>query len=118
MFVCFPFFRETKKSKGIAYVRYQIPEDAVKAFHDLDMSVFQGRLLHVLPAKRSPAEQAAATDAAGQQAKEQVRDRKTRSCVGPCLPGPYMLVLHSHHELTDRNESSASCTSKLSMDNC
>ena len=33
--------RETKRSKGIAYVLFQIPEDAVKAHAALDMTSFQ-----------------------------------------------------------------------------
>ena len=35
--------RETKRSKGIAYVLFQIPEDAVKAQEALDMTTFQVR---------------------------------------------------------------------------
>lgn len=33
--------RETKRSKGIAYILFQIPEDAVKAHASLDMTSFQ-----------------------------------------------------------------------------
>ncbi len=33
--------RESKRSKGIAYVLFQIPEDAVKAHAELDMTIFQ-----------------------------------------------------------------------------
>lgn len=36
-FVC----RETKRSKGVAYVQFQIPEDAVKAAQQLDGTIFQ-----------------------------------------------------------------------------
>ncbi|GIM08321.1 hypothetical protein Vretimale_12361 [Volvox reticuliferus] len=43
--------RETKRSKGLAYVQYQIPEDAVKAAQQLDGTIYQGRLLHILAAK-------------------------------------------------------------------
>jgi multiple RNA-binding domain-containing protein 1 len=52
--------RETKRSKGIAYVKFQVPEDALAALRALDMTPFQGRLMHVLPAQRSPGEAAAA----------------------------------------------------------
>lgn len=41
--------RETKRSKGIAYVLFQIPEDAVRAHAELDMTTFQ-----VGPALPSP----------------------------------------------------------------
>ncbi|GAQ82968.1 hypothetical protein KFL_001300320, partial [Klebsormidium nitens] len=46
--------KETKKSKGFAYVLYMLPEDAVAAMESLDRSIFQGRLLHILPARRPP----------------------------------------------------------------
>ncbi|KAI5074699.1 hypothetical protein GOP47_0010660 [Adiantum capillus-veneris] len=46
--------KETKRSKGFAYVLYMLPESAVKAMESLDMKTFQGRLLHILPAKRPP----------------------------------------------------------------
>ncbi|XVE88498.1 hypothetical protein DITRI_Ditri19aG0074000 [Diplodiscus trichospermus] len=43
--------KETKRSKGIAYVLYKVPECAVRALEEVDNSIFQGRLLHVMPAK-------------------------------------------------------------------
>ncbi|XP_050292584.1 multiple RNA-binding domain-containing protein 1 [Quercus robur] len=43
--------KDTKRSKGIAYVRYAVAESAMRALEELDNSDFQGRLLHVLPAK-------------------------------------------------------------------
>ncbi|XP_010491106.1 PREDICTED: multiple RNA-binding domain-containing protein 1-like [Camelina sativa] len=43
--------RETKRSKGMAYILYLIPESAVRAMDALDDSAFQGRRLHILPAK-------------------------------------------------------------------
>ena len=47
--------RATRKSKGIALVQFMDPKDAEAAFAALDGSIFQGRLLHVLPAKPPPA---------------------------------------------------------------
>lgn len=47
--------KNTKRSKGFAYVLYMLPEAAVRAMEALDSSTFQGRLLHILPAKRPPA---------------------------------------------------------------
>eukprot|EP01018_Ginkgo_biloba_P026341 Gb_17564 [translate_table: standard] len=44
----------TKCSKGFAYVLYMLPESAVRALEELDKSIFQGRLLHVMPAKQQP----------------------------------------------------------------
>lgn len=43
--------KDTKRSKGIAYVLYSLPESAARALEELDKSIFQGRLLHVMPAK-------------------------------------------------------------------
>ncbi|SCU97379.1 LAFA_0G11188g1_1 [Lachancea sp. 'fantastica'] len=40
----------TGKSKGFAYVKFQNPDDAVTAYVELDKNIFQGRLLHILPA--------------------------------------------------------------------
>ena len=48
---------ETRRSKGIAYVRFSLPEDALAAFRALDMSPLMGRLMHVMPAKRRPGEE-------------------------------------------------------------
>ncbi|KAG5531353.1 hypothetical protein RHGRI_026095 [Rhododendron griersonianum] len=44
--------KDTKRSKGIAYVAYTLPESAARALDELDNSIFQGRLLHVMPAKQ------------------------------------------------------------------
>ena len=48
--------RDTKRLRGIAYIKYLLPEDAVAAYRALDMNAFQGRLMHVLPAKKKPGE--------------------------------------------------------------
>ncbi|PSS01112.1 Multiple RNA-binding domain-containing protein, partial [Actinidia chinensis var. chinensis] len=44
--------KDTKQSKGIAYVVYTLPESAARALEELDNSIFQGRLLHIMPAKQ------------------------------------------------------------------
>ncbi|KAG2451283.1 hypothetical protein HYH02_003889 [Chlamydomonas schloesseri] len=79
--------RETKRSKGVAYVQYQIPEDAVRAAQQLDGTIYQGRLLHILPAKRAPgsaaAAAAAATAAAGAPGQEDAEDEAGRQPGGP-----------------------------------
>ncbi|XP_026440828.1 uncharacterized protein LOC113339821 isoform X3 [Papaver somniferum] len=51
--------RDTNRSKGVAYVLFKLPEFAVRAFEELDNSIFQGQLLHILPAKQ----QSTVTDA-------------------------------------------------------
>lgn len=42
----------TGKSKGYVYIQFVNAEDAVTAFNDLDKQIFQGRLLHILPADK------------------------------------------------------------------
>lgn len=41
----------TKKAIGFAFVSYVFAEHAVKAFSELDGTIFLGRLLHLIPAK-------------------------------------------------------------------
>ncbi|CAL5346588.1 unnamed protein product [Camellia sinensis] len=44
--------KDTKRSKGFAYVVYTLPESVARALEELDNSIFQGRLLHIMPAKQ------------------------------------------------------------------
>ena len=46
--------RQTKKSRGIGYVQFTQAGDAAAAMAAMDGSIFQGRLLHVLPARKAP----------------------------------------------------------------
>ncbi|EPY49240.1 RNA-binding protein Mrd1 [Schizosaccharomyces cryophilus OY26] len=46
-----PIDKRTNVPKGFAYVEFREAEDAVQAFQELDGRPFQGRLLHILPAK-------------------------------------------------------------------
>ncbi|GFR09679.1 probable RNA-binding protein 19 [Trichonephila clavata] len=41
----------TKKALGYAFVSYVFAEHAVKAFSELDGTIFQGRVLHLIPAE-------------------------------------------------------------------
>ncbi|KAI0689011.1 hypothetical protein BC835DRAFT_1283850 [Cytidiella melzeri] len=45
-----PLDQATKSSKGMAYVTFSDPSNAVAAYKALDKKSFQGRLLHILPA--------------------------------------------------------------------
>jgi multiple RNA-binding domain-containing protein 1 len=40
------------RRKGIAFVSYMFPEDAVRALTSMDAQIFRGRILHVLPAQQ------------------------------------------------------------------
>ena len=42
----------TGKSKGFVYIQFFKNENAVAAYHALDKQIFQGRLLHILPAEK------------------------------------------------------------------
>ncbi|GAA5999653.1 hypothetical protein JCM5350_002548 [Sporobolomyces pararoseus] len=45
-----PVDKSTQESKGLGYVTFSKPEQAVEAYKVLDGRTFQGRLLHILPA--------------------------------------------------------------------
>ena len=49
--VTIPLDRNTNRPTGLGFVTFMLPEHAVKAYESLDGQVFQGRLLHVLPAR-------------------------------------------------------------------
>lgn len=57
--------KDTKRSKGFAYVLYSAPEAAARALEELDRSIFQGRLLHIMPAKAKNASQNQETNSEG-----------------------------------------------------
>lgn len=42
----------TGQSKGFVYIQFANPDNAVVAYQDLDKQIFQGRLLHILPADK------------------------------------------------------------------
>lgn len=44
--------KDTNRSKGFAFVLYSRLESAARALKELDNSIFQGRLLHIIPAKQ------------------------------------------------------------------
>ena len=51
MEVLIPLDKEESHSIGYAFITFVFPEHAVKALEELDESIFQGRLLHLMPSK-------------------------------------------------------------------
>ena len=46
-----PIDKNTRKPKGFGTVTFMMPEHAVKAYSELDGSILNGRMLHILPGK-------------------------------------------------------------------
>ena len=66
-----PIEKLTKQSKGYAFVMYMIPEDAVKAYTELDGSIFQGRIIEIVAAKEKPSEKPMVNAATGFKSKKE-----------------------------------------------
>ncbi|KAL5722290.1 hypothetical protein ACHQM5_005828 [Ranunculus cassubicifolius] len=74
--------KDTKRSKGFAYILYARPECAVRSLEELDHSIFQGRLLHILPAKQqhsSEKQEAFPVSQTNKSLKQQREDHKKES---------------------------------------
>ena len=67
--------RATRKSKGFALIQFEEVADAITAKEVLDESIFQGRLLHVLPAHRPPPQRSAAQTEARPQTDSLLRQQ-------------------------------------------
>ncbi|KAF1884789.1 hypothetical protein Lal_00028676 [Lupinus albus] len=78
--------KDTKRSKGIAYILYSDPESAARALEELDNSIFQGRLLHVMPAIQRPSDNKENNVSKDQQSKtlkqRRVEERKAAEASG------------------------------------
>ncbi|KAI9486704.1 MAG: hypothetical protein EXX96DRAFT_516924 [Benjaminiella poitrasii] len=80
-----PIAKDTKKSKGYAYILYLLPEHAIKAYEDLDMKTFQGRLLHVIPSEEKPAskeEELLGVNGTKLSAVKKEKEKKRRNLAG------------------------------------
>lgn len=55
--VSLPIDPLSRKIKGFGVVTFLLPEHAVTAFNELDGSVFHGRMLHLIPAKSTNADE-------------------------------------------------------------
>ena len=49
--VTVPLDKNTNRPTGLGFVTFMLPEHAVRAYEELDGQVYQGRLLHILPAR-------------------------------------------------------------------
>ena len=78
--VIVPLDGTTKKPTGIGFVTFMLPEHAVKAFDALDGQIFQGRLLHLLPAK--PRQELAGREIGGSSSFKKKKDEKMKSDSG------------------------------------
>lgn len=68
------------KVKGFGFITFLIPEDAVKALAGADGSFFQGRILHVLPAKpQAGGGTGPSGDSAGQSGFKADREAKRKA---------------------------------------
>lgn len=73
-----PIDPTTRKIKGFGTVTYVMPEHAVRAFGELDGSIFQGRLLHLIPGKSNKEdEESEATDDMSYKKKKLLEQKKT-----------------------------------------
>ena len=73
-----PVDTKASKAKGFAFVAYMMPECAKEAAARLDKTIFQGRLLHILPAKALPKKEDAdaETDALSYKQKKKAENKK------------------------------------------
>ncbi|PON51366.1 Splicing factor-like protein [Trema orientale] len=68
--------KDTKRPKGFAFVNYTHPEFAARALEELDNSIFQGRLLHVMPAKHRLSSEKLEPDAVASQGSKTFKQRR------------------------------------------
>lgn len=52
--VHFPIDKKTSLPKGYAYVEFMFPQNAAKAYEELNGTIFQGRNFHIIPSKPKP----------------------------------------------------------------
>lgn len=73
-----PIDTETKKNMGIGFITYMMPEHAMTAFNKLDGSIFQGRMIHVLPAKSKP-ENESSNSKSNTSSYQRAKDKKDKA---------------------------------------
>ncbi|KAK4440384.1 putative RNA-binding protein 19 [Sesamum alatum] len=68
--------KDTRRSKGIAFVLFALPESAARALEEMDSSIFQGRLLHVMPAKQKNLSDTREANDAGRQSSKTFKQQR------------------------------------------
>ena len=76
-----PIDKVTKESKGYGFVLFMLPENAVEAYVALDKSIFQGRILDIIPSKEKPrpADEIPASNGGSQSFKSKREQEKKSS---------------------------------------
>jgi multiple RNA-binding domain-containing protein 1 len=123
--VSLPIDSFSKTPKGFAYIQCMFPEKAIKAFNELDGTVFQGRMLHIIPAKNKVENEAAnKVKASGFKGKKEAELKKTaqsshnwntlfvsQDAVANIMSAKYNLekseIYDAHGSSTKKNEPSA-----------
>lgn len=74
-----PIAKDTKRPIGMAYILFMLPDDALKAYSALDGTIFQGRLLHILPAKDQPIKEDSTSGANGSSSFKAKKEQELKS---------------------------------------
>lgn len=72
-----PVDRMTRKPKGFGTVTFLMPEHAVKAYSELDGSILDGRMLHILPGKAKASLENIDTDDLTYKQKKELQTKAT-----------------------------------------
>ncbi|XP_012255144.2 probable RNA-binding protein 19 [Athalia rosae] len=76
-----PIDKTTRKPKGFGVVMFMMPEHAVKAYVELDGTVLNGRMLHILPGKgKVTSDQLLENDSLDFKKKKEAQKKATAGC--------------------------------------
>ncbi|XP_074593873.1 uncharacterized protein LOC141849449 [Brevipalpus obovatus] len=71
-----PLDKITKKIKGFGFVTFVFPEHALQAFNDLDGTIFQGRMLHLIPGEAKPEERVSLLGKSSFKKRKELEEKK------------------------------------------
>lgn len=74
-----PVDKMTRKPKGFGTITFLMPEHAVKAFNELDGSILDGRMLHILPGKTKVSLENVDTENLTYKQKKELQTKATAS---------------------------------------